>query len=175
MFKWTILHTVESEKIVKQLEIQEILNHKSLITENGYNMTQGGTGFASGDLNHNKIDPKFGDRNSFYGKKHSDESKQLMSQNAYTTTGEDNYFYSHKFVGEDNGFYGKEQPEEIKKLIGNTNADDWKITSPKGEIYITRNKNEFCRNHGLNIQGVKTAIHRGNKYKGGWVFEKIVV
>lgn len=174
VFEWIVLHAVDNEDVVKQLEIDEILKHKSLITENGYNMTQGGTGFASGKLNHNYINPRYGKDNSFYGKKHTKESRELMSKNAYVVYGTDNYFGKHKFVGDNNHFYGKTHTNDTKQKIGNANSSVWKITSPDSDdTTIVKNLHTFCKEHDLNYSGVKSSARNKKPYKGGFLFEKL--
>lgn len=74
-----------------------------------------------------------GENNGFYGKKHSDETKKLLSEIASKRTKEKNHFYGKthsdesrskisesrkgKCVGEENGFYGKKHSEETKEKI----------------------------------------------------------
>lgn len=99
----------------------------------GYNMTRGG-------------EAMFGDSNPFYGKTHTEETKQKLSEKAKKRTGEKNAFFgkhhseetkkkiseankgrkhteeerkimSEKQMGEKNHFYGKHHTEETKEKI----------------------------------------------------------
>lgn len=87
------------------------------------NFTEGGTGFSTGDLNpiHKRIKKGtaklfdsnskfFGESNGFYGKQHSDETKQLISENRKgkgARFGSDNPMYGKGFKGEENPMYGR--------------------------------------------------------------------
>ena len=78
-----------------------------------------------------------GERNGFYGKKHTEEVKKLISEMASQRVGELNPFYGKthteevkqkiseqrkgKCVGKENPFYGKTHTEEVKQKISETN------------------------------------------------------
>jgi len=125
-FEWSIIKQCENEKELNETEIFYIDNFKSI--KNGYNLTQGGDGFASGMLNHNILHPMFGIANPFYGHKHTDETKKKISlYNKGKNTGQNNPMYIHNidFSGERNPFYGKKHsPETLSKLsiIGKENT-----------------------------------------------------
>lgn len=87
------------------------------------NFTQGGTGFATGDMNpiHNRIaDPNYinpfteldvsGENNPFYGRKHTEETKKKISESRKGKGGlfgKDNPMYGKGWAGKDNPMYGK--------------------------------------------------------------------
>lgn len=134
-FTMTIIEDCDDCKMSER-EIYWIKELKTFIGDpdcNGYNMTRGG-------------EAMFGDSNPFYGKKHTEESKQKMSENHTKLFGEDNHFYgrhhseetkrkiseankgrkhseeelrkmSEKQMGEKNHFYGKTHTEETKEKI----------------------------------------------------------
>ncbi len=83
----------------------------------------------------NKKRSKAGENNSFYGKKHSEESKRKMGGAVVDYSGEKNPFYGKKhsqesidsmkdklseiFSGESNPFFGKTHTDEAKEKIKN--------------------------------------------------------
>lgn len=89
------------------------------------NFTNGGTGFSTGDLNPTKKNPHYGnkngmlihnidfsgDKNPFYGREHSEESKNKISQSRKGKGGrfgEENPAYGKSYlIGEKNGMYGR--------------------------------------------------------------------
>lgn len=94
--------------------------------KNGLNTIYGGNGFMSGKLNpmygkgfKGELNPMFGmtgDKNPFFGKKHTEESKKQMSKNSIGTfAGEKNYFYGKSFAGEKH--HNVKITEETAKLI----------------------------------------------------------
>lgn len=134
-FTMTIIEDCEDCKMSER-EIYWIKELKTFIGDPeccGYNMTRGG-------------EAMFGDSNPFYGKQHTEESKQKMSEAAKQRIGEKNSFYrrhhseetkekirqankgrkhteeelikmSENQMGEKNHFYGKKHTEEAKEKI----------------------------------------------------------
>lgn len=95
----------------------------------GYNLTntsEGGKGAGCAE------------NNPFYGKKHSEETKEVMSSKAKQHIGENNNFYGKKhtdetkkkisesrigkYIGENNSFYGKLHSEESRKKMSISGA-----------------------------------------------------
>lgn len=59
-----------------------------------------------------------GEKNPFYGQKHSEETKQKLSEYAAARIGELNPNYgNHALAGENHPWYGKHLPEETKRKI----------------------------------------------------------
>ena len=89
------------ECLAKDLELREPywISTLNTIVPNGYNILKGGKHL-------------FGENNPFYGKHHSEETKQKLSE-------------SHKniFNGENNPMYGKHHTEETKEKIKQKNLD----------------------------------------------------
>lgn len=89
------------------------------------NFTNGGTGFSTGSLNPRVLNPLYGDKNGmrihnihmngennpFYGKKHSENTKQKISKSRKGKggrCGKDNPMWNdHRFKGKNNGMYGR--------------------------------------------------------------------
>lgn len=85
----------------------------------GYNISSGGSngnnfaGKSEEEMNEikNKMsENRIGEKNGFYGKKHSDESKLKMSKTTRDMS-----------IGKNNPFYGKHHTEETKKKISENN------------------------------------------------------
>lgn len=105
-FDWKIIYQCENEKELNETEIYYIDKLDSI--KNGYNLTQGGTGFASGNLNHNRINPMFAERNPFFGKHHTEKTKKQWSEKRKgKQTGKDNPMIIHNidFTGKLNPFF----------------------------------------------------------------------
>lgn len=89
---------------------KETIKKRKLSGEAECNFTYGGEGFSEGDLN-----PMYGVRltgelNGFYGKHHSQQTKELISQNRKGKGGQfgaDNPMYGKGFKGSDNPMYGR--------------------------------------------------------------------
>ena len=94
-------------------------------SENGYNITIGGDGIVG--------IPRFGEKNSFYGKQHTEDAKRRMSLAHQKMVGSRNPFYNKhhsdatkakisaarkgQMCGESNPNYGKHlSPERIEKM-----------------------------------------------------------
>ena len=86
---------------VEDLEIREPywIQHLNTLTPNGYNILKGGKSLS-------------GENNPFYGKRHTEEAKQKMSD-------------KHKdlYIGENNPMYGKYHSDETKEKIKQKNLD----------------------------------------------------
>ena len=97
-FTFSILEECDNSElsIREQFWIKKLNTFIGNKDSNGYNMTRGG-------------ESMFGDSNPFYGKHHSDEVKQKISEFAKTR------------IGEDNPFYGKHHTQETKDLLSKLN------------------------------------------------------
>ena len=96
---------------IKELQELEILYIKEFNSyEKGYNETIGGIGMSgfkpSYETRKLQSENTKGENNPFYGKHHTDEAKQKMSEHA-----------KGKYCGEDNPFYGKHHTDETKQKI----------------------------------------------------------
>lgn len=107
-FEWSIIQTCITENHLNLAEQAYIELYKM----NGvklYNMTEGGEGVRL-----------CGEKNGFYGKKHSEETRDHWSEiRKGKNTGEQNANYQGKYSkGENNGFFGKNHTEETKSKVG---------------------------------------------------------
>lgn len=86
-YQWcNIEHQIIASNLTKKeackFEISLIKELKSNDKKYGYNLTQGGEG-TLGISN-------YGDKNPFYGKRHTEEVRKIMSENHYDCSGENN-------------------------------------------------------------------------------------
>jgi hypothetical protein len=130
-----------------QLEIERIAEMKS-IGQAKCNLTNGGTGFSTGDLNPNRLNPPtgekngmygvrlYGEENGFYGKTHSNETKNKISTSRKGKggrSGKDNPMYGKGFKGEDNPMYGMNG-------LKHPNSKSYKITYLDGNSELLHAK-----------------------------------
>lgn len=113
-----ILHQNLDEQTAFLYEEKLILfyGRKDLGTGILQNRTNGGEGVSgwvpSDEWRKNKSDSMKGEKNPFYGKTHTEETKEIISnKNKGRSSGEKNYFYGKRFCGEQNPMYGKSRPD----------------------------------------------------------------
>ena len=104
---------------------------------------------------------KGGKNHPLYGKKHSEKTKKLQSKVK---------------KGKNNPFYGKKHSQEwVDNLIKLNCIFEYKITSPNGEIYYTKNLVKFCREHNLNRGCMCLVANKKRKSHKNWIVEKYYV
>lgn len=104
------------------------IRYYNSLTPNGYNMTIGG-------------EKLFGEHNPFFGKQHSQETKEKLSTMASNR------------IGELNPFYGKHHNEQTKQLIANSNSKKVANTDNNGRIInifdSIKNAAQWCLDQNL--------------------------
>ena len=101
------------------IEVRAISDYGSY--ENGYNLTKGGEGtlgyVPSDEWRAEKSESMSGEKNHFYGRTHSEETRHLLSKvhTGRRHTEETKAKWSDLQSGEGNGFYGKKHSEESKR------------------------------------------------------------
>jgi group I intron endonuclease len=129
-----------------------------------YNMTSGGEG---GDTSKSTKYQEYmklhselmsGENNPFYGKRHTEETKLLISEKKKGTkmSAETKRKISKANIGK------KMSAESIAKT-SEANSKTYYLTDPEGNDIIVSNLSEFCREHNLD-QGNMNAMYHG-KYK----------
>lgn len=102
-FIFYVVKKLESPDEIDEAEKYFIREFNSI--NNGYNILEGGGGMS-------------GANHPFFGKKHSEETKRLLSElHKGMRTGPLNNFYGEDHSGEKNGFYGKKHDEETCKKM----------------------------------------------------------
>ena len=104
-FELSILETAEDDKL-NEAERRWIKELKTTDHFIGYNSTEGGEGFSTGDLNPSRLNPRKGPDNWCFGVPKPQEVREKISQ---SLTG--------LLVGEKNPFFGKKHTEETKKHL----------------------------------------------------------
>lgn len=109
---WIIEEYINDEIILKLMEIYFISYYNSFYTENGYNLTRGGDGcfcrIASNTEKENKSKKLSGKNNPMYGKRHSAETKRLLSEKAKN---------QKRLFGKENSMFGKHLTKDHKKKL----------------------------------------------------------
>jgi group I intron endonuclease len=104
-FELSVLETVSDEDL-NTAERRWIAALHTTDRSIGYNSTEGGEGFSTGDLNPSRLNPRKGPDNWCYGKPKPIEVREKISK---SLTG--------LLVGEKNPFFGKTHTEETKRHI----------------------------------------------------------
>ncbi|AKQ08406.1 homing endonuclease [Bacillus phage PBC2] len=131
-FIYYILEEAYSESELNDLEIYYIALYDTY-KGYGYNMSEGGDGFLSGE-NHPMYGMK-GDKNHNFGRKHTSEWREEHSQ---------------RMKGDGNPFYGKSHTEESKKRMSD---------SKLGRKLSEEHKKKVSENH-ADISGDKNPMAR---------------
>lgn len=113
-FKFELVGMYDNEAECSQAEIDLIAEHQTTDRSKGYNLTIGGDGalgyrFSRAQrrrMSERRKGKYLGDKNPFYGKRHSARVRKLLSEKAAKRTGRRNHFY------------GKHHSEEARRLIG---------------------------------------------------------
>ena len=104
-FVLSVLETVPDDELNKAERkwIKELNTSDHSV---GYNSTEGGEGFSTGDLNPSRLNPRCGEDNWCFGKPKSPEVREKISKSLMGL-----------LVGDKNPFFGKKHTEETKKRI----------------------------------------------------------
>lgn len=87
---------------------------------------------------------KLGEDNSFYGKTHSSETREKISEMTRI-----------QFATKGHPWQGKSLSAEHKATIGAKNSKEWYIESPDGTVTIQKNLSKFCRDNGIDRKKIK--------------------
>lgn len=113
-FRFDVLFcSLDADYTLNEAEPYFISEYKTLIKECGYNLTSGGDSPEFSEESLKKMsESRSGDKNHFYGKKHTQETKEKISKRAK----------ERNVSGERNPFYGKthskESVEKAKRTLG---------------------------------------------------------
>lgn len=141
---------------------------------------------------------RVGDKNTFYGKKHTDDFKQKLSDERKNkwTLGKENGMYGKTFydvwvekygiedadarlneyrknmssvcMGEKNGFYGKTHNEETRKILSEQKKKTYILKNPKGEVFERKGINEIANEFSLHAKTLIRFLGKGKIPKPKW-------
>lgn len=162
-FDFIEIEAVNSLKEANEKEIYWIKYYNSNNRNFGYNITEGGLNCKMTEETKKKLSiANKGEKNAFYGKKHSDITKNMLRQ---IKTGKKASDYtkikmSEKRKGKNNGMYGKKHTEESKRKISETRkAKGYKMEGHLNPFYGKKHD----QNTLLKIKNTKT-INKLIKY-----------
>ena len=148
-----------------------------------------------------EVDDKYsswGELNPFYGMKHTDETKAILSKKSKESTadrrcwGEKNGMYGSARFGELNPMWGKTQKESTrkkisesnkgkkgwnkgipcsdsnKKAISEKNSRSYSLINPEGKVIKLKNLIQFCKDNELDINCMRHVVAGRNKQHRGW-------
>lgn len=169
-FKWEIIYECDDPLILNVMETFKIMVCHSHISEGkGYNLTWGGDGAPFGDLNPSRVNPKVGNKNPFYGKKHSDKTKKVLCEKSKILCS-----------GCGNPMYGKNHTEEAKRKIGEKSKGRKRskevyekhshhmflILDEYNNIQYTKVLSIWCKENNINYFNMRYHMKRQEYYKG---------
>lgn len=199
-FKKDVLYISSSAQENNQKEKDFIAAFNAVADDSFYNISPGGDG---GDIFHSLPSEKqeqirekarernTGEKNGMYGKHHSQETKQKLSQidKSYTKTESFRQTMSSVTTGEKNGMYGKKHTEESKrkmsenkkgKKTGADNSNAKKIRAYKDaektilvrEFETIQEALIFVHTKPTDYSGISKRIKQNKPYKG-FYWEKV--
>ena len=148
-FTYEILHDGIIPEFLGDLEIEAIAKYNTVVP-NGYNLTHGGEGGIPSEETRKKLS---GERNHFYGKKHSPETRRKISEAAKdrVISEETRRKLSEARTGEKNHLYGKRHSTETRRKISEAgkgrviSEETRRKLSEAGKGRIPHNKGVFGR------------------------------
>ena len=155
----------------------EIVNEEWVEDKNTYNLGLGGCG--------GKI---YIGENPFYGKKHTKQSIQKMSEAAKgrkvseETRRKRSEAQKGKTINEETrrkisetkkGKKGKTPSEESRNKMSISSSKNWLVISPDGEEYNIRNLHKFCKENNLHTGNMHSVSVGRLKQCKGWTCKKI--
>ena len=156
-FEWKIIEVCKSRNEMLAREMELISEYGAFNI--GYNSSLGGESGSYGIS---------GEKHPNYGTKLSDSQKNHLSE-----------LMKGRFMGDKNHFYGKNHSTATKNKISLANRGKkpqttkyWKVILPSSESIETPDRVQFCKEHNLNYNSVRTATLKGKSYKN-YKFEQI--
>lgn len=101
-----------------------------------------------------------GVNNPFYGKKHTEQTKSMLSILASQKT------------GADNPFFGRKHNPITKEAIAAHFRHDWILFDKEGDVHLTSNLRSFCEEMGLCYSSMRKVACGIAKSSKGWTISK---
>lgn len=151
----------------------------SRLKNRGYelcNLTSGGDGrFTMSAATKEKMrQAHLGERNHFYGKTHSEETKKILREKGKgkKVSDERKACLSEIMKGEKNPFYGCKHSDISKRKQGDAKAKTYIFISPNGDETKICNIKRWCGENGLGSAGMFALVAGRLKTYKGWKIKK---
>lgn len=127
-----------------------------------------------------------GSGNPFYGLKHTNETKKLISEKILIKLKDEEFRKSRINYGEKNGMYGTDRSNELNPMWGVRHSKEsiakmkgprgeckksqkiGKLISPDGTLYEFKGITKFCKEHNLNQSKISQVINKKIVHHKGW-------
>jgi hypothetical protein len=157
----------ENDAFRHETYLISVFGRKDLGTGILWNRTNGGEGVSGAvftEITRNRMSQsKMGDKNHFYGKKHSSQTKEKISNTKKGTIPHNKGKYLPINEIGYNGIYMRDYRKGIKRIDRNR-----KYINPEGEEVVIVNLKAYCKKHNLTYQSM-LKLHRGLiKYHKGY-------
>lgn len=179
-FTVSVLEVVDSPEKLDDREIHWI-SQLNTLTPNGYNLNGGGNGKGVVSEETRKrlsasMKGKFtGEKNPFYGKHHTEETKKKMRENRPDLSGANNPNYARKFSeehrrrisesksGENHPCYGKHLSEETRAKISAANKGRRLSEESIRKMAETKRGQKLSEEHRKKLSEVRKGLLAGDK------------
>lgn len=154
-FSFEIIFQCKNHVDLDWAEAYFIKYYNTTNKKNGYNLTYGGDGGKISEQTRIKMsESKLGEKNSFYGKTHTEETRKKLSEQRIG-----------KNIGQDNPFYGKTHTEENRKIMSeNIKKQFENLGHPRlGKTFTEKSKNKMSESHKM-IQNTKEHAEKVQKF-----------
>ena len=137
----------------RQAEEELLIKYNIASNPYCYNIKNGAIGWTSEDIT--------GENNPFYGKCHTSESRNKMSENHADIS------------GEKNPFYGKHHTADAKKKMSEAKKGKPFVAIKDGKVKIFTSQAECSRVLGLHRQSINACLKGKQKTTGGYSFKYV--
>lgn len=173
-FDHEILESNLTLEEANKLEVEYIEKYDSLNPEKGYNIREGGSHGKLGKSSIEKLKKAMegrydGEKNPFYGKKHSEESLKVMREKQKENA------KKRDFSGENNPMYGRVLTEEERYKRGNATRGKARSEETKKKISEKLKKNKDNDSKPKRKMPPRESKYRYICIETGEVFDRVVL